>query len=138
MTDTHPSCIFCNIIAGIAPAVIVYQNDDCLCLLPPEANAYGHTVIIPKVHCESLYDTPSEVLSALMTTCKHLAQHYRECINATGVNLLHASGIDAQQSAFHFHIHLLPRFTNDGIDAWPNLPVIHVDREVLLERLRVE
>ena len=47
-----------------------------------------------------------------------LAEKYREKLNITGVNILHASGKDAQQSVFHFYIHLIPRYPNDGLDLW--------------------
>ncbi len=34
------------------------------------------------------------------------------------VNILHASGREAQQDVFHFHIHLVPRRENDGLNLW--------------------
>jgi histidine triad (HIT) family protein len=54
------------------------------------------------------------------------------------MNLIHASGVDGQQSVFHFHIHLLPRFKDDKLNTWPNLPKIETDKDELLEKLRFD
>ncbi|MFZ8847994.1 MAG: HIT family protein [Minisyncoccia bacterium] len=51
--------------------------------------------------------------------------------------MLHASGKDGQQSVFHFHFHLFPRFKNDKLDTWPKLPKMKIDPDELLERLRI-
>ncbi|MCK4682067.1 HIT domain-containing protein, partial [Candidatus Bipolaricaulota bacterium] len=66
---------------------------------------------------------------------KKLAIHYNDRIGSSGVNVLHASGVSAQQSVPHLHIHLIPRFDDDGLDTWPNLPVLQVDKDELLEKL---
>lgn len=68
---------------------------------------------------------------------KKLSIHLKETIGATGINLLHASGEDAQQSVNHFHIHLLPRFKDDSINAWPKLNEINNNKKKeLLEKIK--
>ena len=96
---------------------------------------YGHTLIVPKFHCEDIYAAPDEVLAAVAKCGKELAVVYRAKIGATGVNLLHASGMDGEQSVFHFHTHLLPRFAGDGLSTWPRLPERQFDHDEFLGRL---
>ena len=54
-----------------------------------------------------------------MSTIKKISNKLKDNWDVQGINLLHASGKVAQQSISHFHIHLIPRFENDGVDAWP-------------------
>jgi len=84
-----------------------------------------------------LYDIPSDILADLVRVAQKLTLEYKQKIGATGMNLLHASGKDGQQSVFHFHFHLLPRFKDDGLDTWPNLAKIEVDKDELLGKLRM-
>jgi histidine triad (HIT) family protein len=130
------NCIFCQIINKQAPARIVYEDEDVICFLPKKVEVYGHTLIVPKQHYADLYDIPENVLCDLVKMAKKLTLVYKEKINATGANLMHASGIDGQQSVFHFHFHLLPRFKDDELDTWPKLPKIEVDKDELLKKLR--
>jgi histidine triad (HIT) family protein len=132
MTD----CVFCEIVAGQAPALIVDEDEGTLSFLSIRPGAYGHTLIVPKAHYADLFDVPVETAGQLAQTAKRLALRYREKIGATGCNLLHASGAAGQQSVFHIHLHLLPRFSGDGIDAWPHLPRARAGREEMYERLR--
>ena len=97
---------------------------------------YGHTLIVPKFHCADIYDAPMEALAAVAECGKELAAAYRAKIGATGVNLLHASGKDGEQSVFHFHTHLLPRFPDDGLSTWPRLPEKEFDHDEVLYRLK--
>jgi len=132
------NCVFCRIIKRKEPARIIYEDKDVICFLPKTIAVYGHILIIPKKHYESLYDIPYEPLFKLVKTAKKLALIYKKKIKATGVNLMHASGKDAQQSVFHFHFHLLLRFKNDGLDTWPKLPKIKIDPDELLEKLKIK
>ena len=105
--------------------------------MPKTIQVYGHTLIVPKKHYKYLYDIPEKLLSKLIITAKKLTLAYRKKTGATGANLLHASGKDGQQSVFHFHFHLFPRFKNDKLDTWPKLPKMKIDPDELLERLRI-
>lgn len=103
--------------------------------MPLKGQAYGHTIIATISHIQDIYSANSQQLIAIMHEAKLLAEHYKVVLGATGINLLHASGIDAQQSVAHFHLHLIPRFTNDGIDAWPALNGPASDNDQLLAKL---
>lgn len=129
-------CIFCKIVKRSESARIIYEDKDVICFLPKKIEVYGHTLIVPKKHCADLYDIPEEVLCKLVKVAKKLTLFYKKKIKATGINLMHASGKDGQQSVFHFHFHLLPRFKNDGLNTWPNLPKIDLDPDDLLKKLR--
>ncbi len=114
------SCIFCNIVKGELEAKKVHDTESVLAFIPKEQVAKGHTLVIPKEHYESILDISETDLSDVVRVAKELSQKYRDELDATGVNLLHASGKDAQQSVFHFHIHVVPRYPNDGLDLWIN------------------
>jgi len=130
------NCIFCKIIKGKEHARIIYEDKDVICFLPKTIQVYGHTLIVPKKHYKDLYDIPENLLSKLAVTAKKLVIAYKKKIGATGANLFHTNGKDDQQSVFHFH--LLPRFKNDGLDTWPKLPKIKVDKDELLKKLKIK
>lgn len=131
------NCIFCQIIDKKAPAKIVFENENVICFLPKKMEVYGHTLVVSKKHYADLYDIPTNVLCELTKVAKKLTLEYKQKINATGMNLMHASGKDGQQSVFHFHFHLLPRFKNDGLNTWPNLAKIEIDIDELWKKLRM-
>ena len=131
------NCIICDLAAGRVPRWVVHETDRVVCFLPLELNAYGHTVVAPKSHFADLYDVPEGLLHEIARTAKRLAEHYKRVLGATGINLLHASGADAGQSVPHFHLHLLPRFAGDGLNAWPEMPAVPIDKDNLLAQLRL-
>ncbi len=130
-------CVICQIVREEVPAWIVYQTDTTVCFLPKDLNTIGHTIIAPKEHYTDLFTLPEQNAGDLMCVAKALTGHYASVLDAVGVNLLHASGKAAQQSVMHFHFHLLPRYHNDEIDAWPTLENALVDKDELLMRIRV-
>jgi len=130
---TNESCIFCKILSRRSYAEIVAETDDCIALVPSNMAAKGHLLLIPKQHCETIFDTPDDILASIMSFAKKLSLNLQDGADVSGVNLLHASGHSAQQSIQHFHIHLLPRFEHDGLNAWPNLPGSREKLEVIHE-----
>lgn len=115
-------CVFCEIADGKAQAHIVEENEDCIAIVPLDVEVDGHLIIVPKRHYEGIVDIPSDLLSSLMAFVKEVCLGLKDCRKFDGFNLLNASGLAAQQSVPHFHIHILPRNENDGINAWPELP----------------
>lgn len=116
------NCIFCRIISGDEPGHIVYRDADVIGFFPKYMEVKGHTLIVPTKHFRDIFELPDDVGSAVMRLSKELGLHYREAIGSDGVNLMNASGKSSQQSVFHFHFHLLPRFEDDHLNTWPRLP----------------
>lgn len=112
------NCIFCKIIKGEAEAKKVYEDDFVLAFATRGPVSKGHTLVIPKEHCENMLDISAESLAKVMEVTRNLASKIKIDYEATGVNVLHAAGFDAQQSVFHFHLHIVPRFPDDGLDLW--------------------
>ncbi|PIS15137.1 hypothetical protein COT63_01505 [Candidatus Shapirobacteria bacterium CG09_land_8_20_14_0_10_38_17] len=113
-------CIFCQIVNGKIPAEKIYEDNNTLAFLDINPLCRGHVLVIPKKHYENIFDLPSKELINLIATAQKIAQMIKKNLGATGINLLHASGKDAQQSVFHFHIHVVPRYPNDGLNTWPS------------------
>ena len=110
--------IFCQIIAKDVAANVLYEDGATIAFAPKDPVAKGHTLVIPKAHAESLFDISTQEMTGLAAAVKKVAMELKARHNATGINLLHASGKDAQQSVFHFHFHVVPRFHGDGLDMW--------------------
>jgi histidine triad (HIT) family protein len=120
MEDCEMSCIFCDIVAGKIPSSKIYEDDFVFAMLDIDQSVWGHALFIPKRHFENSFDIPDDILGRVMAAAKKVACHWKAKGLADGVNILHASGAEAEQSVFHFHIHLLPRRKGDGLHAFPS------------------
>lgn len=129
-------CVFCNIATGASPALIIDRVKGAVAFLPATLEARGHTLVVPTDHYENLLDVPISALTRVLGLTQTLCHHYTQAIGATGFNLLHASGASAQQTVSHFHVHLIPRFDGDGVEAWPLRPEEALDRNAEYDILR--
>lgn len=111
-------CIFCRIVRGELPAQVHYEDERFLAFSPLDLASKGHLLLIPKAHFSDIFDIDEETVGKLFSTAKKISSDLIKKFNATGVNFLHASGKDAQQSVFHFHLHIVPRYPQDGLDLW--------------------
>lgn len=112
------NCIFCNIINKESPATVVFEDDICMVIVPIDPISKGHVLLIPKKHAVNILDVDDEILSHLSVVAKHIGKRILEGNDSQAMNLLHAAGEDAQQSVFHFHYHIVPRYKNDELDLW--------------------
>ncbi len=112
----NETCLFCKIIRGEIPCYKVYEDDDVLAFLDLNALTEGHTLIIPKKHYDNIFDIPEETLANISKVAKKLSIMYKEKLNCDGINIINANDKSAHQSIFHYHMHIIPRKNNDGID----------------------
>lgn len=115
---THEDCIFCKIIDGEIPSAKVYEDDFVYAFLDISQVTKGHTLIIPKTHTKNIYETPVEVASEFFARVPKVANAIKAAFNPIGMNLLNNNEKPADQSVFHLHIHLIPRYgENDGYSS---------------------
>lgn len=130
-------CIFCKILSGEIPSYKIYEDEFTYAFLDIADDVEGHTLVIPKEHCENTLDASAEVLSHVILTVQKIAKHYVENCGYTGVNIMNANGKDAEQSVFHLHYHILPRKSNDGRKMWVDHEKLNSDMNRLCEKLRI-
>ena len=128
-------CIFCKIINGEIPCYKIYEDGDTLAFLDIADDAVGHTLVIPKKHYENILDIDNDTLSKVMNVVKKISNHYVDDCDYTGVNVMNASGKDAQQSVFHLHFHIIPRKDGDNLNTWPKLDKANSDFEKVCKNL---
>ncbi|WP_029366646.1 HIT family protein [Mycobacterium sp. UM_WWY] len=110
------SCVFCAIVAGDAPAVRIYEDDDYLGILDIRPFTPGHTLVLPKKHTVDLTDTPPETLAGMAVVGQRIARAARESgLHADGTNIAINDGKAAFQSVFHIHLHVVPRHDGDKL-----------------------
>lgn len=116
------SCVFCDIVAGEAPAIRVYEDDDYLAILDIRPFSRGHTLVIPKRHSVDLTDTPPETVAGLARVGQRIARAARRSgLHADGNNVVINDGKAAFQTVFHIHLHVLPRRSGDKLSFAKNM-----------------
>ncbi len=111
-------CVFCKVIAGKIPAMKVYENDKIFAFLDIAPINPGHTLVVPRAHHTDLLETPDDVLSDMITRTKKIAAAIVKAVKADGFNLGVNTKPAAGQAVFHTHLHIIPRFANDGLKHW--------------------
>jgi len=110
MTD----CVFCKIRDGQIPSLKVFEDDRTLAIMDINPVTHGHCLVIPKAHAATLFEAEVEDLQATIAAAQQVARAIREALAPDGLNMLQANGAAAFQSVPHFHLHLIPRWANDG------------------------
>ncbi|MCR5525834.1 MAG: HIT family protein [Lachnospiraceae bacterium] len=107
-------CIFCKLANGVFSTNTVYEDDDFRVILDAGPATRGHALILPKEHYANIYEIPEDLAGKAMILAKKLAGEMTEKLHADGFNLVQNNGECAGQTVFHFHLHLIPRYKNDG------------------------
>ena len=107
-------CIFCKLAGGDIPTNTIYEDDSFRAILDNGPATRGHTLIIPKNHSEDLFSLPDDTAAGAIKLAKKIADRMKEKLSCDGVNLVQNNGTAAGQTVMHFHLHVIPRYTNDG------------------------
>lgn len=110
--------IFSKIIAREIPARILYEDDQVIAFLDINPIAPGHTLVVPKNEQPNLLASSEEDLFAVMRVIRLIAPAILKAVGAEGFTTTSATGAVSGQSVFHTHVHIIPRFPNDGHLAW--------------------
>ena len=109
------SCVFCDIIAGQAPATFVYKDEVAVAFMDIRPVNAGHLLVVPRDHARHLADLDPQVGGHLFQVGMYLVAALRRSgLPCEGVNLYLADGEVAGQEVWHVHLHVLPRFQEDG------------------------
>ena len=107
-------CIFCKIANGEIPSNTIFENDDFRVILDNGPATKGHALVLPKKHYADLFEIPEETLAGAVKVAKTVAATMKDKLGYDGVNLVQNNGAAAGQSVLHFHLHIIPRYKNDG------------------------
>ena len=108
-------CIFCKIIKKEIPTDIVYEDKDIMAFLDINPSNKGHTLVMPKKHSKNLLENNEEDLKRLVLAIKKIGNAVMKVTNAEGMNILSNINPIAGQVVFHTHVHITPRYKDDGI-----------------------
>jgi histidine triad (HIT) family protein len=107
-------CVFCKIRDGQIPSTKVYEDERTLCIMDINPLNSGHCLVLTRAHAATIFEAEPADLQAAILTAQRVAAAQRTALKPDGLNMLQANGPAAFQSVPHFHLHLIPRWTNDG------------------------
>jgi histidine triad (HIT) family protein len=117
------SCVFCAIRDGRLPAITLAEDERAFAILDIHPIHDGHTLVIPRAHAETIFEIAEEDVVATMRLARRVAAGIRKALRPDGLNLLQNNGPAAFQSVPHFHVHLIPRWDDDGMGfTWDLVP----------------
>lgn len=132
-------CGFCSIARGEDDSVdLVCEAEGWVAFFPTEPATPGHTLVVPRLHVPDVWALDPALGAVLMSAVIRVGQAVRAALRPEGMNLISSSGVEAEQTVFHLHLHVVPRWSTDAIGPiWP--PKQHMTeglREGLADRIR--
>ncbi len=110
-----PDCIFCGIVAGELPATMVAEDERTVAFMDINPATRGHLLVVPRAHSADITQTEPADLAASIAAAQMLTRRAFDRLDADGVNVLNACRPVAGQTVFHVHLHVIPRYADDGI-----------------------
>ena len=105
--------IFSKIISGEIPSFKIYENDYVYAFLDISQVSKGHTLLVPKKTSANIFETDEETMKHIGVALPKVANAIKKAFHPDGLNIIQNNGEYADQSVFHIHFHLIPRYEND-------------------------
>ncbi len=137
-------CWFCDLIQNSASAGnqltqsdIIFQDENVTALVAVRrwANNPGHVLVIPNHHFENIFDLPLEIAPEIHTVAKNIARAMKLALGCDGVMLRQHNEPAGGQHILHYHLHVIPRFTDDNFQTSTKEPFLVQDRATLAKKL---
>ncbi|WP_419920710.1 HIT family protein [Candidatus Poriferisodalis sp.] len=120
--ETVPGCTFCSIAAGNTTALRFYEDEHAVAFMDRLPMTVGHCLVIPRHHVTDVWDLTDDDAAQVMQAVRRVAGLVRERLEPAGLNLLNNNGAAADQTQFHFHVHVIPRYGRDRLlHPWERL-----------------
>jgi histidine triad (HIT) family protein len=118
---TAQDCAFCRVGRGDDTSVQpVCEGSTWVAFFPIEPATPGHTLVIPREHVPDFWRLPLPLASDLSAAAIRVGNAIVRALSPAGMNLITSSGEAAEQTVFHVHLHIVPRWTDDGFGRiWP-------------------
>ena len=130
------NCIFCKLANGEIPTATLYEDDDFRVILDAGPAAKGHALILPKEHYANLYELDDEVAAKVLPLAKKMITKLTDILGCDGYNLVQNNGEAAGQTVFHFHLHMIPRYKDDGVGlTWKMGELTEEEKNDILSRM---
>ena len=130
-------CIFCKIAAGEIPSATLYEDEDFRVILDIEPASKGHALILPKEHYANLYELDDVIAGKVLVLAKKMITALTEILDCDGYNIVQNNGKVAGQTVFHYHLHLIPRYEDDGVRiGWAQGKLDERVKEEILARMK--
>ena len=128
-------CIFCKIAAGEIPAATLYEDEDFRVILDLGPASKGHALVLPKAHYADLTEIPEDLAGRATGVAKKIVTAMKKALPCDGYNVVQNNGLAAGQTVFHYHVHLIPRYTDDHAGlAWKPGELTDADKEEILAK----
>ncbi len=132
-------CIFCKLANGEIPTATLYEDDDFRVILDTAPASKGHALILPKEHYANLYELPDDLAGKAMILAKKMITKLTPILGCDGYNIVQNNGESAGQTVFHFHVHMIPRNTQDDVGLkWNMGELTEEDRDEILAAIAEE
>ncbi|MGD8512426.1 MAG: HIT family protein [Deltaproteobacteria bacterium] len=133
-------CIFCKIVSGEIPSVKVYEDDTVFAFMDINPLSDGHLLVIPKAHAGTIQEITEADFVAVMSATHKLAAAVQKALSPAGINLMQLNGKAANQVVPHLHMHIVPRWSGDGLSIckWEPMAGDMAKIQEAAERIRSE
>ena len=130
--------VFEKLLSGEWPCAMVYEDDRVFAFMDAGQVNDGHVIVATKRPFNTLLDMDEDTAAALMRAAWKIARGVQEAFAPEGITVLQANGVAGWQTVQHAHLHVLPRYLNDGVElTWPRKEPGMARLRELAQRIRI-